>query len=98
MVLPLPPLFPHRRNKDGTFDSICLKCLLTIANARIEADLAKCEKYHVCIPSILLQRLLTARTEIVGTSPEYLADYVVSHRGNKHSGCVVLPAECAPTV
>jgi len=28
---------------------------------------------------------------------KYLADYVVSHRRNKHSGCVVLPAECAPT-
>ena len=70
MVLPLPPLFPHRRNKDGSFDSICLKCLLTIANARIEADLAKCEKYHDCIPSILFQRLSTARTEIVGTSHE----------------------------
>jgi hypothetical protein len=29
---------------------------------------------------------------------KYLADFVVSHRGNKHSGCVVLPAECAPRV
>ena len=66
MVLTLPPFFPHRRNEDGSFDSICLKCLLTIANARIEAHLAKYEKYHVCIPSILFQRLSTARTEIVG--------------------------------
>jgi len=32
------------------------KCLLTIANARTEADLAKHDKYHVCNPSILSQR------------------------------------------
>jgi hypothetical protein len=29
---------------------------------------------------------------------KYLAEYVVSHRGNKHSGCIVLPAECVPRV
>jgi hypothetical protein len=29
---------------------------------------------------------------------KYLADYVVSHQGNQHSGCVVLPAERAPRV
>ena len=44
MVFTLPPFFPHRRNRDGSFDFICLKCLLTIANARIEADLAAHDK------------------------------------------------------
>ena len=29
---------------------------------------------------------------------KYLADYVVSHRGNKYSGCIVLSAECVPRV
>ena len=29
---------------------------------------------------------------------KYLADYVVSHRGNKYSGCVVLLGECVPRV
>jgi hypothetical protein len=56
MLLPLPPLFPHRRNNDGSFDSICLKCLVTIANAGCETDLVKPETYHVCNPSILFQR------------------------------------------
>ena len=56
MVLTLPPFFPHRRNRDGSFDSICLKCLLTIANARIEADLAAHDEGHVCNPSILSQQ------------------------------------------
>jgi len=56
MVLTVPPFFPHRRNRDGSFDSICLKCLLTIANERIETDLARHDKYHVCNPSILSQQ------------------------------------------
>jgi hypothetical protein len=56
MVFTLPPFFPHRRNPDGSFDSICLKCLLTIANARNEADLAKHDKYHVCNPSTLSKK------------------------------------------
>ena len=34
MVDTLPPFFPHRRNRDGSFDSICLKYLVTIANER----------------------------------------------------------------
>ena len=56
MVLALPPLYPHRRNRDGSFDSICLRCLLTIANTRVEAGLKTYEKNHVCNPSILSQR------------------------------------------
>ena len=56
MVLPLPIFFPHRRNRDGSFDSICLKCLLTIASTRTEADLHLHDRNHVCLPSILSQR------------------------------------------
>jgi hypothetical protein len=56
MVLTLPIVFPHRRNRDGSFDSICLKCLLTISTTRNEADLAKREELHVCNPSVLSQR------------------------------------------
>lgn len=56
MVLTLPPFFPHRRNRDGSIDSICLKCLLTIATARNEEDLRLHDKNHICLPSILSQR------------------------------------------
>ena len=68
MVLTLPPFFPHRRNKDGSFDSICLKCLLTIANERNEADLAKHDRYHVCIPSVLSERAFDRAYEKAGHS------------------------------
>lgn len=40
--------FPHRRNPDGSFDSICLKCFRTVATQRNEADLAQAERDHVC--------------------------------------------------
>ena len=56
MVLTLPPFFPHRRNTDGSFDSICLECLLTVANVQNETDLAEYDEYHICNPSILSQR------------------------------------------
>ena len=68
MVLPLPPSFPHRRNGDSSFDSICLKCLLTIATARTEVELARYEKYHVCNPSILSQRAFDGAHEKSGCS------------------------------
>ncbi len=63
MLLPLPPFFPHRRNTDGSFDSICLKCLLTIAHERNEGDLAKYERYHVCNPSVISQRVFDTAHE-----------------------------------
>jgi hypothetical protein len=49
MVLTLPA-FPHRQNGDGSFDSIGLACLLTITSAKMEAELTKHEKNHVCGP------------------------------------------------
>jgi hypothetical protein len=42
------PRFLHRTNPDGTTDSICKKCFVTIANSVWEADLELREKTHVC--------------------------------------------------
>jgi hypothetical protein len=43
--------FQHRHNKDGTIDSICIDCLMTIATSEVEADLAQFERDHTCDPS-----------------------------------------------
>lgn len=40
--------FPHRQNADGSYDSICPNCCLTIASARVEGDLKALEQAHVC--------------------------------------------------
>jgi hypothetical protein len=75
MVLTLPPRYPHRQNRDGSFDSICLKCLLTIATARNEADLAKYDKNHICIPSVLSQRAFDRAHERTGSYGMKWADW-----------------------
>ncbi|MGD0914443.1 MAG: hypothetical protein ABR928_21325, partial [Terracidiphilus sp.] len=38
----------HRFNADGSFDSICTLCLETVATAKIEAELSRHERVHVC--------------------------------------------------
>jgi hypothetical protein len=40
--------FVHRRNPDGSYDSICLNCYLTIETQHEESDLSKAEKEHDC--------------------------------------------------
>jgi hypothetical protein len=49
-------LFPHRRNKDGSFNSISLQCFATIASHMTEEELQELDKHHVCEKSILSER------------------------------------------
>jgi len=51
------PTFPHRRNPDGTFDSICTKCFATVATKTQESDLQDAEAAHIC-PGLDLRRIL----------------------------------------
>jgi hypothetical protein len=48
--------YPHKRNKDGSFNSICLVCFRTVASHMIEDELAEEEKKHVCGTSLLSKR------------------------------------------
>jgi hypothetical protein len=50
MTYPVKPTFPHRHNKDGTVDSICSECLLTVATVRVERELTQHEEAHECNP------------------------------------------------
>ena len=43
-----PTTFRHRHNRDGTWDSICLKCYLTAETAMQEEDLVGAERSHNC--------------------------------------------------
>ena len=40
--------FAQRPNHDGTFDSICRACYITVATSFWEAELEKSEREHVC--------------------------------------------------
>jgi hypothetical protein len=52
----LDVFYPHRRNRDGSFDSICLICLATVAAGKSELDLVELEKVHVCNLAFLADR------------------------------------------
>src|ERR1700732_4243991 len=42
------PQFSHTRNPDGSFDSICKLCFVTIASSNLEEELAIAEAKHEC--------------------------------------------------
>jgi hypothetical protein len=53
-MLPQHP-FPHRLNPNGTYDSICKECHLTVASSQDESKLASSERDHACNPIRLYQ-------------------------------------------
>jgi hypothetical protein len=46
----------HWRRFDWSFNSICITCSATIANAKEEADLGEYECTHVCNPECLTEQ------------------------------------------
>jgi hypothetical protein len=42
--------FPRRRNEDGSYDSICPACFVTVAAASNEEQLRSYELGHICDP------------------------------------------------
>jgi hypothetical protein len=56
VVLTAQPLYVHRLNADGTIDSICRDCFITIASSRWEAELERTESAHRC-DSLRLEHL-----------------------------------------
>jgi hypothetical protein len=45
--------FVHRSNRDGTIDSICSRCFVTVATGLRTADLRQHELDHKCDPRLL---------------------------------------------
>ena len=56
-MIPVPsiPGFVHRKNCDGTFDSFCRGCFVTVAKTRLETELEGEERGHMCNPWDLLR-------------------------------------------
>jgi hypothetical protein len=42
--------FPHRRNLDGVYESICATCFATVGKSENEAELLTCERAHIGDP------------------------------------------------
>jgi hypothetical protein len=47
--------FHHRHNSNGTHDSICFRCYMTVATVGNESDLTRYEVEHACDPARLYQ-------------------------------------------
>lgn len=60
---PTRPKFVHRWNQDGTIDSICRECFVTVAASKREVDLDQSERLHVCDPWTVKQFRDLARPE-----------------------------------
>jgi hypothetical protein len=56
-MTPTALFFPHRRNRDGSFDSICLNCFLTVAKSFSESELEEFEEKHYCKHSSMIAGL-----------------------------------------
>jgi hypothetical protein len=54
--MPAEMKYPHRVNLDGSWDSICPHCFLTIAHSKTESGLAALERVHVCNSAFLAER------------------------------------------
>jgi hypothetical protein len=56
-------LYPHRRNDDGSYDSICTSCYATVASSWSEGELAEHEGAHTCDSALLAERGALSRTQ-----------------------------------
>jgi hypothetical protein len=62
--------FPHRHNRNGSHDSICISCYATVASVQNEADLAQHEQKHVCDRSLLITLVNPAECQSQHSSEE----------------------------
>lgn len=50
---PLNPTFLRHVNTNGTIDSVCRTCFVTVASASKELELEEPERTHVCDPQVV---------------------------------------------
>jgi hypothetical protein len=62
-------MFSRSRNEDGTTNTRCLYCFMTIAaDVRVEGEIERIEARHICPEKALAQLLTLKRTALVQTS------------------------------
>lgn len=49
--------FPHRLNKDGSYDSICRHCFMTVASHVSEPELEPLEYEHRCFGDFATRKM-----------------------------------------
>jgi hypothetical protein len=53
-------IYTHRRNEDGSFDSICWLCIAAVVRSKPESELAEYEKAHGCDSTSMTEEENTA--------------------------------------
>jgi hypothetical protein len=56
--------FCHRRNTDGTIDSVCTCCFVTVGYPLKESELPEIEHRQTCDPDMLLHWKLLSRHQV----------------------------------
>jgi hypothetical protein len=56
-------IFPHRKNQDGSWDTICTVCFCTVATRPHESALAQEEAAHIC-PHLARPEVVSAESLI----------------------------------
>jgi nicotinamide mononucleotide (NMN) deamidase PncC len=56
-------LLPRKRNKDGSYDSVCLTCFAIVGGCGPDGQLPEHDKGHVCDSAFFAERGLFTRTE-----------------------------------
>jgi hypothetical protein len=88
MMANKPTLYPHRRNEDGSYDSICPACFATVARSTTEFELTEYEKTHICDSSFIAERDYFSRAEIMRHPGRFLGvlqrdlpgEHLIGHR------------------
>jgi len=59
------PKFAHRLNLDRTMDSICRRCIATVATVYDDSELLRYEHQHICDPASVerFQRMMSPSSE-----------------------------------
>jgi hypothetical protein len=50
--------FNHRSNRDGSWELVCIHCVLTVAVARDEAGLGQVHHGHLCSGTVCIHGLI----------------------------------------
>ena len=67
------PIYPHRRTKDGSYISICMRCFERIARCKTEDELAEYDQSHICDSTLLAERGCFGRADSMRHSDRILA-------------------------
>jgi hypothetical protein len=78
------PLFLHRRNRDGSYESICPGCFLTVSHAETQDELTELDNKHVSECSLLAERGMYYSPIEIDGEPVESGPFDLERLGTRH--------------